>query len=115
MYFLETKQKIRTVYAPNLQTITHIKKDGILKGTKLYIDMFWKMYKATKLKNVYIQAADVEYDQLEELYSFYNKRKHKNLFRPIVFISVLISSILVFLILNLKQITQFFKRKQSKK
>ncbi len=96
MYYLNKGEKVRTVYAPNLETILHTKKDGVIKGTVLYLKMFWNMYKAANIHSFYIQASDVEYEQLEELYEFYNSRKHKGLYRPWLFIFFTLFSISLF-------------------
>ncbi len=110
LHYLESGKKVRTVYAPNLETILHTKKDSMVKGITLYLKMFWSMYKETGVRKFYIQASDVEYDKLEELYKFYNKRKHKKLYRPGIFGVIYIISVILFVFLN---VIHFLRKKKD--
>jgi len=104
MHYLKKGIKVRTVFAKDLETATHIKKDGLIKGTKLYLRMFWDIYKRTKIRNFYIQASDIEDDHLEELYKLYEKVKRKQLIRGFMFSAVLIAGVSIFLTLNVKNL-----------
>lgn len=64
MHFLKKGIKVKTVYAKGLDTAHHMEKDGLIKGVKLYLRMFWRIYKDTKIINLLIQSLYIEDDRL---------------------------------------------------
>jgi glycosyltransferase involved in cell wall biosynthesis len=116
LHYVKNGLKVRTIYCPKLKSAWQFKKKGLIKGLKVYTNMFIKVYRNSHIKGFYLQVGAIEEDRLEPLYKLYN-RSDNFMKIPIILIVVFgtLASIITFITLNLskfKGLPFIFRKKE---
>ena len=89
MEYLKRGKKVRTVLAPDLTGEWQLFKWGIATGVKRYLKEFWEVYKATGVRNYYVQLTEVADDPIAELYTLMDKTKKNKIARELLRLGIL--------------------------
>lgn len=111
LYYVNNGLKVRTIYCPELYAITHLEKDGLIEGLKIYRKMFTELYMNSKVKGFYIQVENIVEDRIEPLYKLMDKSKVKKPIAGAIVAAGLITSIATFFWLNAKSGAEKIKRR----
>lgn len=105
LHYISHGLRVRTIYCKNLIASLQTEKRGIKAGILAYQKMFIELYKASKLKGLYIQIENIVEDRLEPLYRLMNKSNKKVIKKTsllMIIVAGLITSTGTFLWLNAK-------------
>jgi glycosyltransferase involved in cell wall biosynthesis len=93
LHYVEKGLKVRTIFCPGLYCALRFQKTTAKEAMNSYFTMFYEIYKKSMVKNIYIQAENIVEDNLEPLYKFVEKSKHKKIGVSAILIAGLFTSI----------------------
>lgn len=101
--YVKKKLKIRTIYSPDLSSLTQFDKKGVWGGLRAYQKMFDEMLQSSAGIRGYIeQGITIEEDRLEKLYKVRDNTRLKPLVSVGIAIAGMALSIGTFVVLNLR-------------
>jgi len=109
LYYLQERLKIRTIYSPDLASLTQFDKKGVWGGLKTYQKMFAEMFESSDGPVGYLkQGVTIEEDRLEKLYKLKEKSRMRNLASVGIVVAGMALSVGSFILLNIRN-----RQKQS--
>lgn len=110
LYYVNNALKVRTIYCPELYCTFQFEKKGFIEGFKAYKKMFTEIYLNSKVKGFYIQVENIVEDRIEPLYKIMEKSYVKKPVVGVILAAGLVTSVVTFLWLNLKNNAEKLKK-----
>ena len=89
--YIKKDKKVRTVLAPELKAQWQLVKWNLPTAVKRYLKEFWEVYKASGIRNFYVQLTELEDETLGEIYSLFKKHKDKKVLKEVARAGVLVA------------------------